>query len=49
MNQFFKEIRKKYPELKASWECGDCGESKDPSAVIKLNQYFINALQVGDR
>jgi len=29
----------------ASWECGDCGESKDPSAVIKLNQYFINALQ----
>ena len=30
----------------AVWECGDCGDRKESSVVKKLNQYFINAIQV---
>lgn len=29
----------------APWKCGDCGEEKDSSAIKKLNQYFMSAIQ----
>jgi len=29
----------------APWYCGDCGEKKEASAIVKLNEYFFSAIQ----